>query len=284
MEVYKSKHRPKLKNWSRDGFAGDRNFEFKRLHTIEHGTKSVDCMNAKMLNLNQFRENFEAPNVPCIIANIPAVDGWAATSQWQLSTLRDKYKNRLFKIGEDDDGYKIKSKMKYYIEYFKHNKDDSPLYMFDGNFEDDQYSKGLLHDFKVPSFFPEDLFSLMGEEKRPPYRWFLMGPERSGTTVHLDPLGTSAWNTLISGHKRWVLFPPNTPKDVAKGIDVLLKGEDDESINYFVDLLPRIKAKHGNDIEIFEVIQNPGDTIFVPGGWWHGVINLDDTIAVTQVS
>jgi hypothetical protein len=73
-----------------------------------------------------------------------------------------------------------------------------------------------------------------------------------------------------------------TPKRVAKCLDVIRKGEDDEAVNYFVDLLPRLAAKHP-EVQMTMCLQRPGETMFVPGGWWHAVLNLEDSIAVTQV-
>jgi histone arginine demethylase JMJD6 len=311
LDEAKKKHRPKLKDWCKDGFYDARRSDFEYLRDENRArndiinitrprlprrsndglAQTIDRISCKFMSPAQFFECYEEPAVPCIISDIPRAENWTATEKWDLKKILRLHESdyvdmslgdRYFKVGEDDDGYKVKVRFRYFLKYLKENKDDSPLYVFDSNYDNDKVSKVLLEEYKVPSYFPEDLFSLVGEKRRPPYRWFLVGPQRSGTCLHIDPLGTSAWNTVIDGRKRWVLFPPGTAKAVAKGLDVIRKGEDDEAVNYFVDLLPRIREKHGHELKIIEFTQYPGDTVFVPGGWWHAVLNLDDTIAITQ--
>ncbi len=51
--------------------------------------------------------------------------------------------------------------------------------------------------YTPPDLFEPSLFRLVKESRRPPYRWFLIGPKRSGTTVHVDPLGTSVSALLV---------------------------------------------------------------------------------------
>lgn len=64
----------------------------------------------------------------------------------------------------------LQVKLKYFLQYMEHQRDDSPLYIFDSHFDDYEESKPLLEDYSVPDYFPDDLFSLVGERRRPPYR------------------------------------------------------------------------------------------------------------------
>ncbi|KAJ8599844.1 hypothetical protein CTAYLR_005622 [Chrysophaeum taylorii] len=267
----KRRHRPKLSDWRRDGFATVRAGEVERLAQIEESeSSSIRVVDA--LSPAEFR-TLEASSTPVVVRGVPARERWAAWD-WDLETFRVPLR---FKCGEDDDGRSVKLSGSDFVRYAESTDDDSPLYVFDASFA--ERSEVLGTAFAPPSFLPEDLLDLAGEKRRPPYRWLLVGPKRSGTWVHVDPLGTSAWNTVLRGRKRWVLFEPGTSKHVVEGRG--LRAGDDQPVNYFCDILPKIRVAYPAARRL-EFIQHPGDTVFIPGGWWHAVLNLDLTLALTQ--
>jgi len=280
MRSAKARHRPRLKDWGADGFATRRAEDFARLSKVEHG-EPITRLDS--LTPDEFAERFERASEPVIVKNVPAAEGWAADG-WTYDAFAREYGAMKLKCGEDDDGKTIRVAARDFCSYVAGDsmRDDSPLYVFDGCFGDRGDGKSLLDHYKPPKFCGrDDLFELVGEGPRPPYRWLLLGPKRSGTCVHVDPLGTSAWNTVLKGRKRWVLFEPGTTKSVATGSKLVEPGEDDEAVHYFADILPRVRRAHPQARRI-ECVQEPGETIYVPGGWWHAVLNLDDSVGVTQ--
>lgn len=312
-KLHKAKrlHRPSLKDWTCDELydkfpeyldsvsAKEETYRSFLLPYDQAPRNLPIILDAKTLTADDFHHNYEGRETPCIIKNIPlGYDGgqvikpWPALEKWSIEQLRqnEHLLERKYKCGEDDDGDNIKVKLKHFLNYQTENRDDSPLYIFDSSFENDQSESSILHDYRVPSYFRDDLFGLVSESRRPPYRWFLVGPERSGTCVHIDPLATNAWNTLIFGRKRWVLFPPHVPKHIVKGRGLIRDDEDDEAIHYFMYILPRIKRKARSlrdhvdyrNFATYEFTQQPGETVFVPNGWWHAVLNLTHTVGITQ--
>lgn len=57
-------------------------------------------------------------------------DGWNVQEKWNHEYFYRNYQDYKFKVGEDEDGCKLRMPFKYYLEYLVYNKDDSPLYLF----------------------------------------------------------------------------------------------------------------------------------------------------------
>lgn len=226
---------------------------------------------------------------------------------WTFSNLLSRYGNISFRFSDTHGEMMSLSTYAKYITSPEGICDDSPLGIYDSEFGDvDSPTNELLNEYTVPKCFSDDLFDVVDENddtatttttdkdceekkepheydnipSRPPYRWVLIGPEQSGTGMHVDPLWTNAWVTVLQGAKRWLLFPPNTPYE---SIGMIENEPQIPSSIWFRDYYDKVTSSSWpSEYKPVEVLQHPGETVYVPAGWPHLVLNLELTVAVTH--
>lgn len=167
-----------------------------------------------------------------------------------------------------------------YCKYMANNRDELPLYLFDCALP---AMKTLCHEYKPPQIFSDDMFTVFNGERgncRPDHAWLIVGPQRLGLTFHKDPNYTLAWNTALTGRKLWVMLPPDV---VPPGVGT---DGDESEVTSPVGMAEWVLLGFFNDalkIPLSQVgVTFPGECMYVPLGWWHAVINLDDLVALTQ--
>eukprot|EP01087_Luapelamoeba_hula_P020468 TRINITY_DN698_c0_g1_i3.p1 TRINITY_DN698_c0_g1~~TRINITY_DN698_c0_g1_i3.p1 ORF type:complete len:697 (-),score=118.00 TRINITY_DN698_c0_g1_i3:17-2107(-) len=235
------------------------------------------------LSVEEFVEEYAKKNRPVILTDV--VTKWPAwiNKSWTREALSKRFGNTLFRVDQtDDEGDKLHMKLKNYFEYAATNTDEDPIYVFCPYYGD--RAPALLSDYEIPPHFTEDFLPLLGE-KRPSYRWVVIGSQRSGSAFHLDPFKTSAWNALLSGRKRWALYPPGIyPPGLDWDQDDNGKwdytGED--PVKWYLHHYPAASTNPNIYLRPIECIQEAGDLIYVPSNWWHAVFNIEEAIAVTQ--
>jgi len=217
----------------------------------------------------EFNEHFVKPSTPVIFNGM--------TKQWKINDylsrekLVEAFPDLLFSVKIESKAYGEDVCEDMDLDTF-YRKNDSgngePLYLF--HFLEPGHPFLELYD--VPEIFQEDVFDMLPIDQRPAWRWFVLGLENSGSSMHIDPNATQAWNALLKGEKRWVLIP-NLNREM---IEKTAKQTAEE---FFQTTYHELREQ---GVEMYETMQMPGETIFVPAGWHHVVLNCSETIAVTQ--
>ncbi|KAI9122018.1 hypothetical protein K1719_006707 [Acacia pycnantha] len=221
------------------------------------------------ISVEEFVKNFEEPNKPVLLEG--CLDDWDALKNWDRDYLVQLCGDVKFSVGP------VEMRLEDYFQYSDQVREERPLYLFDPKFA--EKVPNLDSQFDVPAYFQEDLFSVLGKE-RPDYRWIIVGPAGSGSSFHVDPNSTSAWNAVIKGSKKWILFPPDViPPGVHPSPDGAEVASPVSIIEWFMNFYGATKNWKKKPIEC---ICKAGEVVFVPNGWWHLVINLEESIAITQ--
>ena len=173
----------------------------------------------------KFAIEYEQKNIPAIIVGAAArwkcMPGNSSVSEsktdWTFLNLLSRFGQVYWRFSDTHGEMMSLATYAKYISNLEGVLDDSPLGIYDSEFGDkNSPTYELLEEYEIPSCFSPDLFNLVDDathKERPPFRWILIGPQRSGTGMHVDPLWTNAWVTIIEGKKRWMLFPPNVPHE-----------------------------------------------------------------------
>jgi histone arginine demethylase JMJD6 len=88
--------------------------------------------------------------------------------------------------------------------------------------------------------------------------------------------------TLLEGQKRWILFPPSVPPELIGMVEPPIP-----SViwfhRYYDKVISSLQTSPEQQWKPVEILQQPGETVFVPNGWAHAVVNLSPTnVAITH--
>eukprot|EP01048_Picozoa_sp_COSAG05_P003629 COSAG05_NODE_173_length_14969_cov_29.555884_2_plen_400_part_00 len=287
---------------------------------------------ATVLSPAAFRSRFELPGCPAVLGGL--LNTWAAMPtaarsprSWTMRNLARRLGGQEMACGDDTAGATVLLQFGAFVgSYLRGCPDRNPMFVFDATCIEVGAAMAQLKgdcnlgaDYRPPAIFAEEDFLSHLLEARPPYQWLIVAPARSGSPVHTDPMATMAWNALLEGKKRWVMFHPATPAELLTPwlarhkhlqppcIGGGLESDDEweDLLGWFNEDLPVIRqavARHfraaRRELEVEEqrekdrveegewwcvdFVQHAGQTVFVPSMWHHAVLNLSDTVAVTH--
>jgi Cupin-like domain len=161
-----------------------------------------------------------------------------------------------------------------YVRWYSHLVDDDRV-----PWADDVFLR-LQNDWTRPYFFPAESFVLPycgpSETIDPSRDWFparglFISGKGARTRLHVDPWCSDALLCQIYGEKEFVMYDPSqAPYLTNDGMTVDVEAPDLQRFPRF----PSARAAVGDALQ-------PGETLFVPAGWFHHFRCASDSISLT---
>jgi len=135
------------------------------------------------------------------------------------------------------------------------------------------HASAFAGDYRVPPHFDNHSDFLPRRLKLGIVTQLFLGPAGTIAWLHQDAYATHAWSAQIQGSKRWVFFAPDQGSYL---YDLHGRSQlDPEAPDYA--RFPRFRHTRPS----YQVIQRPGDIVFVPSRWWHQVTSLEPSISLS---
>ena len=246
-------------------------------------TCTIERRSADSLTAEQFEQEYVALGKPLIITGAREsglFDTWKAKEGWRHGSMLNQHAETEVTVAKSSDIVSLQSKGENawqdklftmsLTDYIRTHmgqgagsktaeEESNPMYLF-RNVPLPQLSSYYEH----PSYFTNRSHFHMVERARDGKALFFLGPANSGAYTHQH---TAAWNAVVYGAKRWYLLPPAA----RHGPDTEMEGGMIEWLRTTKNSLP---------VKSLECTQYAGELLFIPASWWHGVINLCDTVGV----
>lgn len=158
------------------------------------------------------------------------------------------------------------------------------LYLKDWHFLRDCSARGLERPYDAPSYLAaplHDWLNLYWEERGDSdYRFCYVGVEGTSTALHHDVLCSHSWSANVAGRKLWILYRPELGlKLVDCRGDAAPSAHPCHRPENWQHRFPQLDDAWEGRVE---VVQEEGELLFVPSGWYHEVINLTDVLSINH--
>ncbi|KAJ3161392.1 JmjC domain-containing protein 4 [Geranomyces michiganensis] len=105
------------------------------------------------------------------------------------------------------------------------------------------------------------------------YRFVYIGGPCTHTLLHVDVLHSYSWSANICGTKTWTFFPPSQTRYLSNARNETITDIRTAPQHQF----PQFHT-HTTPITL---IQQPGQIVCVPSGWYHQVVNSDTGVTIS---